>query len=658
MKEKDFSIADATPPPSISRKRKQQDENSEEPAKAKREDEERPETFAPSEMNSDVETESDTDIEKEHMEKVERRTPDLSSLKQQFDVSSTTDQQVHPERATEPSKNISENTEKKHRKGQRKGTSASSKPQPKDGGGKRKKVQTSNDDQSGTTTIGIDSHKKQKTTKSQKLRPIPSTIPTKVEVQDGIEWITFTYDSKGTPQEYRIRTDIDNLHEDDIPEEFKMANAVYPKACCKQEDYKGYRWAYERSVNVFGWKLSYLNQGAMVGRKGLIQRAVDSFRNRFDELKSRRVVRQEKFVNGNLRKRKYNGKTMMAAEGEVFDGGVNGSTEEMASLTQAAAAEFDNGISNHVEEVAEQPTKTEDVESAFAVYPTADLSDTATTAPTSPISSLSVCPPNIIPLDPNAPLIQRHLVSRPILPKTITFEGISRGKLYKTRIRVDIGAVDMSYMKENFKVDNCIYPRALKAFEDYTASFPIIPIFDGVGCVGDGVEIGLKGLNGEEHTEKGEGEARRLVKLKERYDREVFLNELGWRLAMCNPKLVGRRAWLQKALDSYREKFWSLMNGSLVGEVGSGVEEKKEQKESTDKGEKKMEEKMAVKEGIVSSAFNVEVCTEATASESLVGQPRQIRKRMKMLLEAREFEIKCSANISSATTAISSSISK
>lgn len=43
----------------------------------------------------------------------------------------------------------------------------------------------------------------------------------------------------------------------------------------------------------------------IAGKRGLIQRAVDSYRNRYPSMRSRRVARQEKLLKGTLRKRKH-----------------------------------------------------------------------------------------------------------------------------------------------------------------------------------------------------------------------------------------------------------------------------------------------------------------------------------------------------------------
>ncbi|KAI9475825.1 MAG: hypothetical protein EXX96DRAFT_574799 [Benjaminiella poitrasii] len=121
---------------------------------------------------------------------------------------------------------------------------------------------------------------------------------------DGIEYITFLYSHDRLVKEYTVRTDVENVNLDDIPATFRVQNAIYPRANVPREDYDGNRWEYETSCNKLGWELCWLNQDQLCGRRGLIQRAVDSYRNCHAEMRSRRVTRQEKVANGTLRKRR------------------------------------------------------------------------------------------------------------------------------------------------------------------------------------------------------------------------------------------------------------------------------------------------------------------------------------------------------------------
>jgi hypothetical protein len=131
---------------------------------------------------------------------------------------------------------------------------------------------------------------------------LPASAP-HIEVRDGIEYLLFTYSTKGHRQEFCINIEIDDLTLEEIPEDFKHENCVYPSALLPREAYLGNRYDYEISVNDLAWKLTWLNAPILSGKRGLIQRAVDSYRNRIPETRSRRVLRQEKLHSGTLRRR-------------------------------------------------------------------------------------------------------------------------------------------------------------------------------------------------------------------------------------------------------------------------------------------------------------------------------------------------------------------
>lgn len=125
------------------------------------------------------------------------------------------------------------------------------------------------------------------------------------EMRDGVEWVSFVYSHNRTLKRYSIRTDLAQVDTSVIDDKFKSENCVYPRANLPKEEYHGNRWAYETECNVLGWKLAWLNKEEIAGKRGLIQRAVDSYRNRYPSMRSRRVARQEKLMNGTLRKRKH-----------------------------------------------------------------------------------------------------------------------------------------------------------------------------------------------------------------------------------------------------------------------------------------------------------------------------------------------------------------
>ena len=126
--------------------------------------------------------------------------------------------------------------------------------------------------------------------------PIPATTPLVVHTDTGgVQWIAFEYSRDRVKMEYRIRCDVESVNVDQLAADFKTENCVYPRACCAKDTYRGNRLNYETECNTVGWALAELNP-CLRGKRGLIQRAVDSWRNSNQDprLRSRRVRRQAK----------------------------------------------------------------------------------------------------------------------------------------------------------------------------------------------------------------------------------------------------------------------------------------------------------------------------------------------------------------------------
>jgi len=129
--------------------------------------------------------------------------------------------------------------------------------------------------------------------------PIPATTPLVVrQDQNGVQWIAFEYSRDRVKMEYTIRCDVESVDVNSLTAEFKTENCVYPRACCPKDQYKGNRLHYESECNTVGWALAQLNP-CLRGKRGLIQRAVDSWRNSNQDprLRSRRVRRMAKINN-------------------------------------------------------------------------------------------------------------------------------------------------------------------------------------------------------------------------------------------------------------------------------------------------------------------------------------------------------------------------
>ena len=99
-------------------------------------------------------------------------------------------------------------------------------------------------------------------------------------IQDdiGVHWVKFEYSRGQVRLKYTIRCDVNSVNVNDLSGEFKSENCIYPRACVPEDQYKGNRFRYETECNQAGWALAALNPD-LRGKSGLIQRAVDAWRN-------------------------------------------------------------------------------------------------------------------------------------------------------------------------------------------------------------------------------------------------------------------------------------------------------------------------------------------------------------------------------------------
>lgn len=131
--------------------------------------------------------------------------------------------------------------------------------------------------------------------------PIPASKPQlSVDPLTGGELLSFSYSKQKIIKNFTIKCPPKKSAEviSKLPHQFLLDNCVYPRAMCSSEEYKGNRYQYEKECNEIEWNLSWLNP-EIRDHRGLIQRAVDSWRNtRPDKkLRSRRVRKHELIVN-------------------------------------------------------------------------------------------------------------------------------------------------------------------------------------------------------------------------------------------------------------------------------------------------------------------------------------------------------------------------
>lgn len=164
--------------------------------------------------------------------------------------------------------------------------------------------------------------------------PIPATTPLIVrQDRNGVQWIQFEYSRDRVKMDYTIRCDVESVNTDELPADFKHDNCVYPRANGPKELYKGNRQVYETECNTVGWALAHLN-ASLRGKRGLIQRAVDSWRNSNQDprLRSRRVRRMAKV---NSRKAMQNAAASQSPHlaGHAGPAGIHGGPPHMAPGT-------------------------------------------------------------------------------------------------------------------------------------------------------------------------------------------------------------------------------------------------------------------------------------------------------------------------------------
>ncbi|CAO3594354.1 unnamed protein product [Absidia cylindrospora] len=242
----------------------------------------------------------------------------------------------------------------------------------------------------------------------------PALVEPTTEMKDGVEWVSFVYSHHRVVRRYRIRTDLDTVQVSSLDEQFKNDNCVYPRANIPKNEYQGNRWAYETECNTLGWKLAHLNVDEIAGKRGLIQRAVDSYRNRYPSMRSRRVARQEKLLRGTLRKRK-----------------------------QSPNSEDDMDSS--------PPCKSPNT--TYLTTTSSTNSENNNNSTTSASSSTTIAAPCT-----NIPKIYPTHEKTKMRPKTLTIDD-DRG--IKCRVRINIESIDLATIDNSFRKNNCVYPRAM-----------------------------------------------------------------------------------------------------------------------------------------------------------------------------------------------------
>ncbi|KAK9466261.1 hypothetical protein V1512DRAFT_27323 [Lipomyces arxii] len=266
--------------------------------------------------------------------------------------------------------------------------------------------------------------------------PIPAAPPSLVRRDEhGVDWIAFQYSKDRVRTEYCIRCDVDTVDVSILSKPFRRANCIYPRADVNDETkYYGNRQKYESECNRIGWALTHLNP-SLRNRRGLIQRAVDSWRNSNadPEVRSRRVRRIYKQQQLKQTENDSNGSP-------AIDNTRVSSTSEAPSILNTDLNRLDSLDSYIVNPLQ---------------FPTSQLLDPALAVESPP--SMKTRTSTFRYTSAN-----RKTMKYIILHKNIPNNEIStETKPARIRVRVSVGDVNMEQIPDKYRLDNAVYPRSV-----------------------------------------------------------------------------------------------------------------------------------------------------------------------------------------------------
>ncbi|KAK5076627.1 hypothetical protein LTR64_005894 [Lithohypha guttulata] len=428
--------------------------------------------------------------------------------------------------------------------------------------------------------------------------PIPATTPLVVrQDNNGVQWIAFEYSRDRVKMEYTIRCDVESVDTNSLATEFKSDNCVYPRACVPRDQYKGNRLTYESDCNQVGWALAELNP-CLRGKRGLIQRAVDSWRNSNQDprLRSRRVRRQAKINN----KPKASSAGLTQPTGAVPTGlpgpssmpvpGVRGPNSLSSAGSQvhhhhgqhditsptvqdpSSASSYSNPQSMHRPASTNQHLSSpNDMRHAqtfpgYQPYPQGPSALTPSMAPPMPGSIHQYArPPG------NTVMVSSERRKRED-DDTELFGDLPEGKKRKfilvddtqksarVRVKVTLDTVNVQDIPDSYRRQNSVYPRSYYPIQ--MQAEPAAGRFAAEDAESEGAPTVGK-MTVPCTTTGGESQVEVSQLTRSKREREGKINELGYRMAWGQGRVFSNRPiFLARALDAYRTKQRSALVGA------------------------------------------------------------------------------------------------
>ncbi|KAK9375358.1 uncharacterized protein V1513DRAFT_442680 [Lipomyces chichibuensis] len=420
--------------------------------------------------------------------------------------------------------------------------------------------------------------------------PIPAAPPALVRRDEhGVNWIAFQYSKDRVRTEYCIRCDVESIDLTNLSKLFRKVNCIYPRADVPEPNYLGNRHRYENECNRIGWALAHLNP-SLRGKRGLIQRAVDSWRNSNADpkVRSRRVRRLSK----QNQKRQQQRRLSLDQDQSIVDvrssisSNSAGESDLAFAMMQTSSEAYGTALHLWQQSMGPSEVKYQDPGSNLIIARRLSTTSSASSASSSPPVTLTrSLPMTMEPVPFNFATANTEIINPLQYPTSlITSYDFSNGKSsYATtdnqalpdsarpkkslkyiildndpttatssrlRVRVTINDADLEQVPDKYRLDHAVFPRSVIA--SLSTHF------------------------------RHHGQSVSAFEDEERTKLEKDINEIGIKMAWLQPRLFeGRMQFLQRAIDTYRCKLVQVGGGKVELTVRRGKAKWLAKKESS-----------------------------------------------------------------------------
>ncbi|KAK9248640.1 hypothetical protein V1506DRAFT_452185, partial [Lipomyces tetrasporus] len=360
---------------------------------------------------------------------------------------------------------------------------------------------------------------------------------------------------------------------------------IYPRADVPQLSYLGNRHRYENECNRIGWALAHLNP-SLRGKRGLIQRAVDSWRNSNADpkVRSRRVRRLSKQNQNRQQQRRLSrdeDRSLDSARSSISSSSSSSSssnnsnssaTSDLAFVMMPTSSDTYGSESHQWQIMGAGDAKYEDPGNNLRIARTLSVSSASSSGSSPPVNLIRALPMTvdtvafnfattdaINPLQYPTSLVTPYDCSNPKSPYATTDSQAdadsSRPKkslkyiildndptaatTSRLRVRVTVNDVDLEQVPDKYRLDHAVFPRSIIA--------SLSTHFRHHGAPPSGLED------------------------EDRTKLEKEINEIGIKMAWLQPRLFeGRMQFLQRAIDAYRCKLVHVGGGKTELSVRRG----------------------------------------------------------------------------------------